>query len=83
MEAEDEWTALGICLEKDAEEAFDSMRADNADITIEEVKAALKLRYDEDHNEISLRSKIAKRKLKKGESVSEYYNEIRRWSNKI
>ena len=75
--------ALGICLEYDALDAFDCIRRQNPNATIEEIKELLKLRYDEEADTIGIRHKIGKRRLKKGESIQDYYREMRLWADKI
>ena len=83
LQPQHEMMALGICLENDAEEAFDSIRREQPNANIEEIKELLKLRYDEDDDSIGIRNKMGKRKLKNGETVNEYYNEIKTWADKI
>ncbi len=83
IEPNDEVQAMGICLSGDAEQCFDSLKRDDENITIELIIEALKLRYEEDRNDISIRNKIAKRVLREGESISQYYNEMRKWADHI
>ena len=75
--------ATGLCFEDDALEHFDSFMRANEDATYEEIKEAMTNRYDQDKIAIVIRSRISKRVLKKGESVSDYFNELRREANKI
>ena len=74
----------GLCLDGDALEHFDSIRgADGEAATYEEIKEAMVNRFDDDKIAIVIRSRISKRGLKANESVTEYFNELRREANKI
>ena len=75
--------ATGLCFEDDALEHFDSFNRANAGATYEEIKEAMTNRYDQDKIAIVIRSRISKRVLEKGESVSDYFNGLRREANKI
>ena len=47
------------------------------------MKEAIITRFDDEKIDIVVRSRISKRTLKNGESVTDYFNELRREANKI
>ncbi len=75
--------ALGLCLEGAALNAYDSMIRNNEDAEYEELRVALIARFDDNSIDIVIRSKLSNRKLKSGESIAEYYNELRTHADQI
>ena len=82
LDRDDYTAALGLCLEGDALEVYDSLNRNN-DLEYLELKEQLISYFDNEQIELLVRSKIAKRKLRAGESVNEYFHELRRLAVKI
>ena len=83
VEDDDMVEALGLCLESDALEFYDTLMRNNEEIGFEEVQDALITRFDDERIRLVIRAKINKRKLKAGESVTDFFNDIRRMGDKI
>ena len=75
--------ALGLCMEADALEFFDTFLRNNERAGFEEVKEALVTRFDDERIRLVMRAKINKRKLKENESVTDFFNDIRKMADKI
>ena len=82
LDRDDYCAALGLCLEGDALEVYDSLNRNN-DLEYDELKEQLISYFDNEQIELLVRSKIGKRKLRAGESVNEYVHELRKLAVKI
>jgi len=74
---------LGLMLENDALEFYDSLLANDGNITYDVVKDSLILRFDDDRIRLVIRSNLHNRKLKAGETITEYYSEMHKEGAKI
>jgi hypothetical protein len=81
--AEDNVGALGLALENDALACYDNFLQENEDITYDELKEQIILRFDDDRTNLVIRSRINNRKLRKEESISDFFNALRRDADKI
>jgi hypothetical protein len=76
-------TCLGLMLENDALEYYDNLIDENNDQEYEDIKDCLILRFDDERIRLVIRSKLHSRKLKVGESITEYYSEMQKEGAKI
>ena len=83
VDAEDRIEALGLCLSDEGLEAYDSIKRNDEEIMYEELKERLVTRFDDERINLVIRAKIDKRKLKNGESVTDFFSELRKWADKI
>ena len=83
IDQQDHVNALGLCLEGIALSAYDSFLRNNEDADYDDIKEALLARFDDNSIEIVTRSKLGNRKLKPGESISDYYTEVRTYADQI
>ena len=80
---ENQGEALGLCLEQDALEAYDTMLRNDEGIGYDQLKERLIARFDDERINLVIRAKIGKRKLKAGESVVDFFNDLRKLADKI
>ena len=80
---EDMVEATSLVLEGDALEMYDSLVRNNADLDYEGLKDTMIAHYDEDKIDFVVRSRINKRMLKSNESVTDYFNDLRKEAMKI